>query len=52
MKINISDYNYLVRMINRGEDIEKILYAFKENEDYNEQELKNKIIEIEKERLK
>ena len=48
MKISLSDYNYLVRMINRGEDIEKILYAFKENDDYDEQELKNKIMEIEK----
>ena len=46
MRINASDYNYLCRAIARGEDIEKIHWAFKENEDYNELDLDKYIIDI------
>ena len=49
MKINKYDYNYLMRLLQRGEDVEKIHYAFKENEDYNEEELNNTINKIEQE---
>ncbi len=46
MKINKYDLNYLVRMIQRGEDLEKIHYAFKENEDYNKKELDKYIVDL------
>ena len=49
MNINTSYYNYLCRVIARGEDIEKIHFAFKENEDYNEEELNKRISDIENE---